>query len=113
MKTTKEHFETCSVKKAAAPLGKTPVALRHELRRKQRLENGRIVAEIDGGAIGYKRGRVWRIRLPERTGDGRATNVIAGNVSLVDDAAARGVEGGGIHVSATHSASLLRAEAAP
>lgn len=52
-----------SVEVAAERLSITPVALRHRLRRAQRLVGRHIVADLDGVAEGRKLGSIWRVRV--------------------------------------------------
>lgn len=52
-----------SVEVAAERLSITPVALRHRLRRAQRVVGRHIVADLDGIAEGRKLGSVWRVRV--------------------------------------------------
>jgi hypothetical protein len=56
-------FET--VEAASAKLSLDPTALRARLRRAQRVEGDRIVADLGGGIHGFKFGKSWRIRFPE------------------------------------------------
>jgi hypothetical protein len=55
-----------TVEAAADLLSLDPTALRARLRRAQRAEGGTIVADLGGGISGFKLGKSWRLRFPER-----------------------------------------------
>ena len=55
-----------TVEAAADVLSLDPTALRARLRRAQRAEGGTIVADLGGGISGFKFGKSWRLRFPER-----------------------------------------------
>jgi hypothetical protein len=55
-----------TVEAAAHLLSLDPTALRARLRRAQRAEGDRIVADLGGGISGFKLGKSWRLRFPER-----------------------------------------------
>ena len=55
-----------TVEAAADLLSLDPTALRARLRRAQRAEDGTIVADLGGGISGFKLGKSWRLRFPER-----------------------------------------------
>ncbi len=54
-----------TVEAAADLLSLDPTALRARLRRAQRAEGDRIVADLGGGISGFKLGKSWRLRFPE------------------------------------------------
>ncbi|HEX2875934.1 MAG TPA: hypothetical protein VHP33_32010 [Polyangiaceae bacterium] len=51
---------------AADVLSLEPTALRARLRRAQRTVGRSIVADLGGGISGFKLGKSWRLRFPER-----------------------------------------------
>jgi hypothetical protein len=55
-----------TVEAAADLLSLDPTALRARLRRAQRAERATIVADLGGGISGFKLGKSWRLRFPER-----------------------------------------------
>jgi len=55
-----------TVEAAADLLSLDPTALRARLRRAQRAEGATIVADLGGGIFGFKLGKSWRLRFPER-----------------------------------------------
>jgi hypothetical protein len=55
-----------TVEAAADLLSLDPTALRARLRRAQRADGGTIVADLGGGISGFKLGKSWRLRFPER-----------------------------------------------
>lgn len=55
-----------TVEAAADVLSLKPTALRARLRRAQRAVGRSIVADLGGGISGFKLGKSWRLRLPER-----------------------------------------------
>jgi hypothetical protein len=54
------------VEAAADVLSLKPTALRARLRRAQRAVGRSIVADLGDGISGFKLGKSWRLRLPER-----------------------------------------------
>jgi hypothetical protein len=55
-----------TVEAAANLLSLDPTALRARLRRAQRREGTLVVADLGGGISGFKLGKSWRLRFPER-----------------------------------------------
>jgi hypothetical protein len=55
-----------TVEAAANLLSLDPTALRARLRRAQRREGTVVVADLGGGISGFKLGKSWRLRFPER-----------------------------------------------
>jgi len=55
-----------TVEAAAELLSLDPAALRARLRRAQRAEGTTVVADLGGGISGFKFGKSWRVRFPER-----------------------------------------------
>jgi hypothetical protein len=55
-----------TVEAAADVLSLEPTALRARLRRAQRAVGRSIVADLGGGISGFKLGKSWRLRFPER-----------------------------------------------
>lgn len=55
-----------TVEAAAELLSLDPTALRARLRRAQRAEGAAMVADLGGGISGFKLGKSWRLRFPER-----------------------------------------------
>ena len=55
-----------TVEAAADALSLQPTALRARLRRAQRAVGRSIVADLGGGSFGFKLGKSWRLRFPER-----------------------------------------------
>jgi hypothetical protein len=55
-----------TVEAAASLLSLDPTALRARLRRSQRREGTVVVADLGGGISGFKLGKSWRLRFPER-----------------------------------------------
>jgi hypothetical protein len=55
-----------TVEAAAELLSLDPTALRARLRRAQRAEGAAMVAYLGGGISGFKLGKSWRLRFPER-----------------------------------------------
>lgn len=55
-----------TVEAAADLLSLDPTALRARLRRAQRREGAAVVADLGGGISGFKLGKSWRLRFPER-----------------------------------------------
>jgi hypothetical protein len=55
-----------TVEAAANLLSLDPTALRARLRRAQRREGSVVVADLGGGISGFKFGKSWRLRFPER-----------------------------------------------
>jgi hypothetical protein len=60
----KAQFYT--VEAAADLLSLDPTALRARLRRAQRTEGTAVVADLGGGISGFKFGKSWRLRFPDR-----------------------------------------------
>lgn len=56
-------FDTVEV--ASAKLSLDPTALRARLRRAQRADGDKIVADLGGGIRAFKFGKSWRIRFPK------------------------------------------------
>jgi hypothetical protein len=57
-----DELECLLVKKAAPRIGKSPVAIRHALRRgTPRRDGDRLVVDLGEGIFAFKKGRVWRI----------------------------------------------------